>query len=617
MIRIAATLVVLAGCTDPSVHVSVVVASAPRDYAPHLETLAISVLATEEAGVDCEAIAYGEVDREALALAEVTGVTLLRGDDVADVPITGVPRLGHKLWLAEGRRADDGLAVIAGCAEQGDIEDDAEVTIVTEAVAQVTLAPHQADAPVPASLHVAVDDGLDDPEPLADRPVRWTIYGSGIAPIVGDPTTTGDDGTVELALAPPDVFGPASIQVRARWARDLPELTTAFEGVPAASLSINRTCTGSLADTLAVDSASWSQFRLADRLAIAGLARDATRTRLYVASWDGAAAADVCSADLPGVTTFTILRSETTDPVDRLLVATPTLWVETEVDVAGDALTLTPRATTAWDNPGATAPVALVTMRACRREVGDDDYVLAQLDDDTVIALDRDGHAVDEPFAAKLSAALPGLGNGPLRPRIVKSGCIAQHEDGAPPLRAVIVAFVRTSDIAPGVLPRLLAIDDPQDHFTSVMVPSIGATAFTPVELDDPLLLGGAIDPTGAKVVRWKLTPGDDGLELREEARDDSLGPPASIAYGFLDGDDEPDTVWGLVDAVQGGVTESRLQMSMGSRAGDVALNSVTEQVDSPGAVVFLAPSSSTKADLVVGGERFTVFLDTDLAVTR
>jgi hypothetical protein len=586
----------------------------PRDYGPLLETLSISVLATEDLEVDCDAIAFGELDDDAIALAEVTGVTLQRADGVTKVPIAGVPRLGRKLWLAEGRRAD-GLAIVAGCTEQGDIEDDVEVTIVAEAMAQVSLAPHAPDALVPDMLHVLVDDGDAQPEPLADRAVRWEIYGAGKERISGDPVDTDADGEVDLDLDGPPIFGPASIQVRARWGRDLPEVAAAFQMVPSAELSINRTCTGSLGDTLAVETASWGQFRLGDELAIAGLARDATRTRLYVASWDGETATDACSADLAGVPGYAILRGGETDPVDRLLIVTATQWLEHEVTKTGPTLTMTPRPPTAWDNPGAGGPIAVVTMRACGRDDGDLDYVLAQIDDDTVVALDPDGQAIAKPFATALNAALPQLGVGPLQPRIVKSGCIAQGT-GLPPLQAMILAFVRTAD-GTSVLPRYLAIDDPVNHYTGVIVPSIGAAAFTGVNVDEPLLLGGAIDPTGAKVVRWRLTEEEDGLALREIARDDSLGPPASIALGHIDGDGELDTVWGLVDAVQGGVEESRLQLSMGCGAGSVALNSVTPQVESPGAAVFLAPDleGDDTADLVIGGGRFTVFLDTDQPV--
>ncbi len=614
LLRISLTCVLLAACSDPTVDVSVVVATTPRDYAPSIEALAISVLATEDPVITCDAIAYGEIDDDVLALAEVTGVTLQRDDGLTQVPIAGVPRLGRKLWVAIGRN-EDGAEIVGGCTEQGDITADTTLTITTEAIGTLAVPLHPADEPVPGTLHVTLDDGdPDEPRPLAGREVRWEVYGSGIDPLSGEPDTTDDAGALDVALDAPEVFGPASIQLRARWARNQPDVTAAFQMVEPVELSINRACTGSVVDSLTVDTASWGQFRLDDQIAIAGLARDDTRSRLYVAAWDGANAADDCSADLPGVTTFAILRGGASDPLDRLLVVTATEWIEHEVTAGADTITLTPRTPTAWDNPVATPPLAVVTMRACGRDDGDLDYVLAQTADDTVIALDPEGNQISRPFATALNSALPELGLALLVPRIVKSGCISQGPD-EPPLQALIVSFVRTGD-GSAVVPRVLAIDDPDDHFEGVPVPSVGAVAFTAVSLQEPYLLGGAIDPTGTKVVRWRLTPGADGLELREEARDDSLGPPASIALGYVDGDEHLDTVWGLVDAIAGGVEESRLQMSMGRGAGTVALNSVTPEVESPGAAVFLAPTGAQRSDLAIGGGRFALFLDTDLDVT-
>src|SRR5205823_9359328 len=100
--------------------------------------------------------------------------------------------------------------------------------------------------------------------------------------------------------------------------------------------------------TVATD--DWRALHVGGHDSIAGLAEDATRRSLYVAGWDGSAAADGCGADLGNVSTFTILRASAADPVDRLLYLTSNQWQEVDVAGSGAAITLTPRAPTGWIN---------------------------------------------------------------------------------------------------------------------------------------------------------------------------------------------------------------------------------------------------------------------------
>jgi hypothetical protein len=388
-------------------------------------------------------------------------------------------------------------------------------------------------------------------------------------------------------------------------------IVPAFQEARAYDLSVNLTCTGDDDDTLEVGTDGWQSLRLADgRFALVGLARDAIRTHLYVAAWDGAATAEACSDDLDEIVTFTILRATDDDPVDRILVMTRQDWIEHEIIADGGALSLVERRRSAWTaSPPPNPPAAIVTVRDCETGSPAQDYVLAQFNDGTVVPL-VDAAIVAHPFAAALNEHLADLGSGPLVPRIGRAGCIAQ-QDTATALPAVFFQAPRGEDGAQ-LLPRFLIVDDPVNHFTGLVVPSFGAVAFTPIAIGEPLLLGGTFDPSGARVVRWRLTPGDDGLELREVHADDAAGPPDSIALGDVDGDQEIDTLWGLVDAVPGGVEEARMQVSLGCGAGGVPLNSLSRPIASSTAALFLAPEPDGTADIAVGGSRVAIFIDPD-----
>jgi len=221
----AAALVaaVVGGCSDPVVDVEVKLPDG-RDEYRDLRAVSISVLATEE--FDCDAVAFGLIDDDAVALAEATGVTFT---DASRGGIAGVPRVGAKLWVAEGLDAD-GARRVAGCTAQGTIDDDTTVVIETEPVADLVVMGHLADEPVPDTIAVRVDDGLDVPEPLADREVRWEVYGPAGGHETGAAAITDENGRASLAIASPDGYGPQSLQLRARWASTQPVVVPGFQG---------------------------------------------------------------------------------------------------------------------------------------------------------------------------------------------------------------------------------------------------------------------------------------------------------------------------------------------------------------------------------------------------
>lgn len=600
-------MVALAACRDPIVDVAVSVPTAPRDYGSRVAAMTVRVLAPQDDAIDCDAIAFGEIADDAIELAQVTAVSVRGGRGA----IEGVPRLGRKLFLAEGR-TDTGTAVVAGCQAHGDIDDDTTVAIATEPTVVIGLDGATSDLPVPATLAVRIDDGLATPLPIEGRELRWEIYGAaGERLRSADPALRSDaSGAVTLALTAPAGYGPASIQIRARWARDQPAVRPAFQEARQVALGINQPCTGDPADTLEVATAQWQAVRSTDgRLALVGLARDATRTHLFAGAWSGQSAVAGCSVDLGAIAAFTILRATPADPIERVLILDHQAWIEYAVVAQATSVALVEHRRTPWTTTAvAVNPAALVTVRDCASNDPTADYVIAEYNDGTIVPL-VDAVITPRPFATALGALLEAA-DGPETPLVSRSGCIAQGPS-EPALPALVLQTPRR-EAGATVVAGYLVIDEPVTHFAGLAVPSFGAIAFTPVAIGEPLLLGGTFEPSGAHVLRWRLTRGAAGLELREVVSDDAAGPPASIAVGDLDGDDVLDTVWGLVDAVPGGVEEARIQISLGSGAGTVALNSLSRAVASSAAAVFFAPEADGTADLMIGGSRLVVGIDAD-----
>jgi hypothetical protein len=600
-------LAVLGACQDPTVSVRVTVPSAPSTY----ENLTISVTVLAPAAgqpIDCDTLAFGEVTPEAIQLAEVTGVTFVQSDP-GDVPIDGVPRLGTKLWLAQGHD-DDGVLEVAGCATEGDIDSDDTVTIDTEPAATIQLEPLAADAPVPDMLGVAVRDAFD--APLEGRAVHWDVYGPASADLDGDQElATAADGTVKLPLDAPPRPGPVSIQVRARWAAAQPAVAAAFEPPDGMGFNVDRTCTVAV-DTLTVDNSAWHPIHAGGDAGLAGLARNEMRAYLYAASWDGAVATDDCTPDLGPTVAFTVLRAGTGHPADRLITMTASTWNETAVTKPAGSVQLVPGASLPWTNPGAFPPVALATVPTCGTDDGADDVVLAQLVNDQVLAFDAEGASTASMLANGLTLAIPQLVTTFQAPlRLGAAGCIQLEPGGAVP--GVVLETVRDQSTEAAAQHRFLAVIGP-DGFAIVPVMSYGAVSFSDVTDATPTLIGGTVEPDGAKVVRWQLAQVNDMLALQDVQRVDSLGPPASAAYGDVDGDGQPDLVWGLVDAVQGGFQEARVEAWMGCGAGDLPLDGVSAPIATAGAAVFLAPGLAPDAggaDVMVGSSRTVVFADT------
>lgn len=243
----------LAACSDPSLAIDI------RYEDPALQdqlrslTLAVVELPAHADGspVACDEVRYGRVSRDSLDGGRRASASA--GDGSAG--LTGVPRLGEKLVILEGRDAA-GARIAGGCAALGDIEADTRVEVTAEIVPRVRII--GADGAVrdpsdpPATFAVGLlqpwrEDGrvvglggrrvdVDLRDRAADRETiaSATSCGDG-GPACATGATTGL-ATVPLSLikdglTPPIVPGPVEVIVRAPWIEE-PLVARAFEPIP-------------------------------------------------------------------------------------------------------------------------------------------------------------------------------------------------------------------------------------------------------------------------------------------------------------------------------------------------------------------------------------------------
>src|SRR5688500_17033310 len=123
---VALAVACAAGCGDPAVEVSFTV---PADYRALVAAVVLEVLAPPAAEpFGCDQLAFGEVAPETAALALVQQVAVRGG---GSAPLSGIPRTGAKLLVARGLDGADN-AVVAACAELGDIDGDVAVELIGE-----------------------------------------------------------------------------------------------------------------------------------------------------------------------------------------------------------------------------------------------------------------------------------------------------------------------------------------------------------------------------------------------------------------------------------------------------------------------------------------------------
>jgi hypothetical protein len=207
-------------CSDPSLRIEVI----PVDGLA-ADTTVVTVYEPEADDVTCDDVEFGAVTAAELELAFTAEAVVEDGE-----ALTGVSRLGTKLFVAEGRAGTRRL--YAGCEQRGDITGDETVTITTAAIATITVSGGQLDLPFAArEIRVAAVD--PDGRALDQRRIRWESYGvsGAFAPdafAASPPDVCTDQGLATLEPADPTTPGPIAAQIRVSWAETTPPPLSGF-----------------------------------------------------------------------------------------------------------------------------------------------------------------------------------------------------------------------------------------------------------------------------------------------------------------------------------------------------------------------------------------------------
>jgi len=522
----AAVVVLLAGCTDYAVHVDFDI---PAAYRPDVATVSLAVVVPPPAQpFDCDALAFGEVDDDTVRLATVQEVS---ARDQERVELSGIPRTGDKLFYAVGSD-DQELALVAGCAELGEVSGEVDVAISGEPTTVVALPGGDPGNPLPTRVPVLVADARG--EPLASADVRFTVTGPADEVSTGT-ARTDDRGRVDLEPVAPALPGPAALDVRARWARMIPDSLLGF-AAPPPLFSVDLPGTGTDLATAGPE-ALFVVGRLgpAGEPGFAGLGPSdgAAGGRQILLAWYDATRdppfRTVTSPSLFGVFAIGLISHGGRDQVLAMNAAS---WIE--LDSSG--------ATTSHVSPaGGRTAVRIVAAGGCDSE--DVDRVLVAFADDSFAVYDADRNPVVSPFDDE-----------PPGNRIAGSGCVS----------ATTGDLHRTVVFSTGMAQQTVVADMDVPRHGNLIALGLGV-GFAPVVGDgEAALLAGAIDVSGVSIGRWRLAPlAGANLELEEITADDAAAPPASAWGGDLDGDGELDVAALLTLGERDGTSQFRVMVSL------------------------------------------------------
>ncbi len=244
------TALALAACADPEL--SITVRYEDPDLRAQLRSLTLAVIElpphTDGSPVTCDEVRYGRISRDQLDGGRRASASALSGQ----AGINGVPRLGEKLFVLEGRDAH-GDRIAGGCEAKGDIDVDTTVEVVAEVAPGIRVLGQRGLPRDPSAPPTDFDVGLYQPwrganrvvgvagsllqidlrDRAADRPQIVTAMScGGVGPACPAGVSAGL-ATVPLervlgTLTPTVQPGPVEVTVRAPWA-ETPLVVRAFE----------------------------------------------------------------------------------------------------------------------------------------------------------------------------------------------------------------------------------------------------------------------------------------------------------------------------------------------------------------------------------------------------
>lgn len=215
----------LAGCSDPTITITIA-NPPPRELAGGPVTTTLSVVLADDA-ITCDDVRYGLISAETLAGGRQASVA---ADGSGH--ITGVPRLGHKLFLLEAVN-QRGRRIAGGCEALDDIVEDAAVVVEAKPSLRARLVSAR-DPGQPAVDGEAVSvlvrkawgelpaDAVEVLQ-VAVRDSDEVVGGGSVVLRASD----GDDTIYEVTLtAPPSTVGPSEIELRPSWSDEVLRIPT-------------------------------------------------------------------------------------------------------------------------------------------------------------------------------------------------------------------------------------------------------------------------------------------------------------------------------------------------------------------------------------------------------
>lgn len=231
----------LVACGDPQIHLSFPI---PAEYADLTESVTLKIYEPPAAEpFTCEELAFGVADPNVVRVSLTS--ELPARDEV--VPLTGIDRIGNKLFLAEGMTVD-GRRLIVGCKEVGVIEADTDVELTPRPTTRTRVNARPGLAQVlgrpldgPIVLRVtdarSPDASAGNDQPLLGIDVRWRVVGSGGSGKSGEAVSNAM-GDVAIMPDLPGRAGPYQLDVKVAWAESAPEVVSGFVSPPPESVRL-------------------------------------------------------------------------------------------------------------------------------------------------------------------------------------------------------------------------------------------------------------------------------------------------------------------------------------------------------------------------------------------
>lgn len=585
----------LTACADPELAISV--RYEDPGLAPDLDdrgplrslTLAVIELPPHPDGspVTCAEVRYGRISRDQLDGGRRTSASVLSGR----AGLSGVPRLGEKLFVLDGRDVH-GDRIAGGCLGHGDIEGDVALTVEAEIAPKIRVVgqrgvPRDPSAP-PDDFDLGVyqpwpgDDGVvglggrvvevDLRDRVADRAQIATATSCGDA----GPACVGDIGgtgfaTVPLMgalrqLTPALQPGPVEVTVRAPWA-ETPLVVRAFQ--PLEKVADAAKLLGPTRDSHNQAAPSWAVVRNGGLRAAA----------LYVTGGDTPVYRIVVFSanDQYALNRHEIIADE---PIRSLVAWHDQIWTRAasgwrQVDLMNYTLGA------AIGGVGVAATEMIAVAPCVGQQTGQGPPHMPETIPDGILIRSGDG-----PYAVY---------DGPNQPHTETNDVLAavtadvNRLDDRRVLSTVCMTYpgfgLRRTVVVRGQLPPTIAMPDPtvgtylirSGMTTGLSVSPIGAgfvgySAGGETDLNDWRLAGAALDVTGPRLASFALTTqqffgGDDG-----RLDGDLTTLPASTSVADLDGDKAIDVVATAHEIVD----ESRIQVTYLAKSDRPALTGLS-----------------------------------------